>query len=153
MVSLRAYRPALLAVLLLTAGCLSGAAGDATTTEGPTSTTTAPPDHRAASNQPDPEKAVVLENEWDRRVEMHVRVVRDGTNRTVHEANYTVGPGEERTVYNVAAADPDGIESFTVVVTTRDTTDRVSIETSACYGNVYAEIQDDGTPYVYYAIC
>jgi len=152
MVSPRASRPALLAVLLLTAGCLSGAAGDATT-EGPTSTATAPPDHRAASNQPDPEKAVVLENEWDRSVEMHVRVVRDATNRTVHEANYTVGADEERTVYSVAAADPDGIESFTVVVTTRDTTDRVTIETSACYGNVYAEIQADGTPYVYYAIC
>jgi hypothetical protein len=160
-------RSVLLVALLFTAGCLSappdGTSSSPTPTTAspsPTATTSAnatvtatPPTHRAASNSPDPEKAVVVANEWDSVVEMRVRVVRDATNRTVHEATYTVDPGAERTAYDVATADPVGVESFTVVVTARDTTERVSIETSECYGDAYAEILDDGTLYLYYAIC
>lgn len=163
MSSPRVHLSALLAVLLLTAGCLSGVSGDATPspaptatgtpTETPTATGTTPPDHRAALNQPDLDKEVTLENLGSRSVEMHVRVVRDATNETVHDGTYTLAPGTERTVYNVSEADPDGVESFTVVVTTPDTTERVSIETSECYGDVYGEIQEDGTLYLYYAIC
>lgn len=169
MVSPGARRSALLALLLLTAGCLSGVSGDATPSATATETATAtqtqtgtavtvtatatPWDHRSASKQPDPDKTVTLENRWTERVEMRVRVVREATNETVHEGTYTLSPGAERTVYNVSAADPDGIESFTVVVTARGTTDRVTIRTNACYGDAYAEIQDDGTFYVYYAIC
>jgi hypothetical protein len=163
--SSRARQPALLALLLLTAGCLSGVSGDTTpsptetelptvTQTGTTATATETPwDHRSASNQPDPDKAVTLKNRWTERVEMQVRVVRDATNETVHDETYTLSPGAGRTVYDISEADPAGVESFTVVVTARNTTERVSIETSACYGNAYAEIQDDGTMYVYYAIC
>jgi hypothetical protein len=155
----RAHLPALLALLCLTAGCLSGVSGDGTpspTAPTGTATTTAtatPSDHHAALDQPDPDKEVVVQNRWNRSVEMHVRVVRDATGETVHDGTDTLAPGTERTVYNVSAADPEGVEAFTVVVTARNTTDRVSIETNRCYGNAYAEIRPDGALYVYYSIC
>lgn len=115
--------------------------------------TPTPDGHEAATNQPDPDKSVRIENAWTRNVTVHIRVVRDATGGTVHDGTYDVPPDSERTVYNLSAADPDGIESFTVVVTARNRTERVGIETSACYGDVYVEIQDDGTLYPYYAIC
>jgi hypothetical protein len=156
----RANLSALLVLLCLTAGCLSGVSGDGTpsptaqtgTTTTATATTT-PSDHHAALDQPDPDKEVVVQNRWNRSAEMQVRVVRDATGETVHDGTDTLAPGTERTVYNVSAADPEGVETFTVVVTARNTTDRVSIETNRCYGNAYAEILDDGTLYVYYSIC
>lgn len=153
---------ALLAILLLTAGCLSGVPSEPlssptsetpTRTEMPGTSTSTPDGHEAAMNQPSPNKSVQLQNEWNRSVEMHVRVVRDATNETVHDETYDLAPGTKRTAYNVSEAEPDGIESFTVVVTARNTTDRVSIETNECYGDAYAEILDDGTVYLYYAIC
>lgn len=162
----RARHSILLAALLLAAGCLAGPSGDATPSRTPTATTTetaattatttgtaTPPSHRAATNRPDADAEMRLENRWTRRVEMRVRVVRDATNETVHEGTYTLSPGAERTVYNVSEADPRGIESFTIVVAARNATDRIGIETSACYGDAFAEIRDDGTLYVYYSIC
>jgi hypothetical protein len=165
--------PTVVVLFVLTAGCLGapldGASSPASETSNTTPTSTpapsetASPDtetttatpfgHEAASKQPDPDKAVRLENRWNRSVELSVRVVRDATNRTVHDETYELPPGEERTVYSVSEANPEGVESFTVVVTARNTTERVSIETNACYGDAYAEIQEDGTLYLYYAIC
>lgn len=158
-----------LALLVFTAGCLGSPVVDggptptdqtrtpspsqsptATPTEAPTST---PPDHEYASNEPDPDTAVVLANRWTDTVEIHVTVVREATNETVHEASYDVTPGVERTVYNTEAADPDGVESFTVVTTARNTTESVTIETSECYGDVFGAVQEDGTFYGSYAIC
>ena len=141
-----------LAVLLLSAGCLGVPNGDApSTSTSPTASTPAGTAH--ASDQPDPNKEVRLENAWNRSVEIHVRVVRETTNETVHEATYTLEPGAERDVYNLSAADPAGIEPFRVVATARNTTESVTIETSACYGNAYVEITDEGELYSYYAIC
>ena len=164
-----------LAVLTLTAGCVgpSGVgSGSATPTpESPTDTATPTPDPdtttgmdgsgtdtkvvstEGASDQPDPDKRVRLENAWNQSVEIRISVVREATNETVHEGTYTLEPEEQREVYNTADADPDGIESFRVTATARNTTESVTIETNACYGGAYVEVLDDGTLYPYYAIC
>jgi hypothetical protein len=165
-----------LAALLVLGGCLSAGAGGqspsptptqtatdtpvTTPTDGPgsspapTSPTASTPDgHEQAANQPDPDKHVLLANDWNETVTIEVSVVRESTNETVHEGSYDLEPGAERTVYNTSAADPDGIERFTVVVTARGTTERVDIETSQCYGEAYGEVQSDGSLYLYYSIC
>lgn len=150
--SQKRFPAAVLALLFLTAGCLSGGPVDplSPTPETPTS---APDGHSTATNQPDSDKAVYVRNDWNRSVEMRVRVVRDATNETVHDETYDLPPGAGRTVYDVSEADPDGIESFTVVATARNATERVTIRTNRCYGDAHAEVRDDGTLYVYYAIC
>ena len=84
---------------------------------------------------------------------MRVRVVRDATNETVHDETYSLSPDTERIAYDVSEADPEGVESFTVIVTAVNETRRVGIETNRCYGDAHAEILDDGTVYLYYAIC
>jgi hypothetical protein len=104
-------------------------------------------------NEPDADKAVQVRNAWNRSVEMRVRVVREATNTTVYDERHELAPGADRTVYDLSDADPDGVERFTVAVTARNTTERVSIETNVCYGDAHAEILEDGTLYVYYAIC
>lgn len=162
-----------LALLLLLAGCLSGlpagapsatstptadpttTPGASTPTPGPntTSTPTPYPGHEQAMNQPDPDHDVVLESDFDRSVAVHVRVVRNATNGTVYDANHTLPPSGEQTVYNTAEAAPDGVERFSVVVTARNTTERVEIETSQCYGNVIGVVDEDGEFYATYAIC
>lgn len=164
-----------LAVLVLTAGCVGpGSIGNGSETAPPTSpagTATPTPDPdpttgmggagtetdsvstEGASNQPDPDKAVRVENAWNRSVEIRINVVREATNETVHEGTYTLEPGEQREVYNTADADPDGVESFRVTATARNTTESVTIETSVCYGGAYVEVLEDGTLYPYYAIC
>jgi hypothetical protein len=172
----------IVAVLALTAGCVGPTApgsGSATATPTPTGnpvtsapdagTATPTPDPEpgtegsdtgtvsvsteGASNEPDPDKAVRLENAWNRSVEIRLRVVREATNETVHEGTYTLDAGEQRVVYNTAEADPDGIEAFRVIATARNTTESVTIETNACYGGASVEVLEDGTLYPYYAIC
>lgn len=158
----RCFRPALLfALLVLTAGCLSAAPGDGQTaspTEEPEPGTgvtvpETPDGHEAALNEPDPDKAVQVQNSWNRTVAVRIEVRRAATNATVFADTETVEPGADRTVYELGDADPKGVERFTVVATARNATERVAIETSACYGDAYAEILPDGTLYLYYAIC
>jgi len=161
------------AVLALTAGCVgppsiddgsepatSAAPGDTVTpTPDPTTGTqgsgieTAFVGTQGASNHPDPDKAVRLENAWNQSVEIRISVVREATNETIHEGTYTLEPGEQREVYDTADADPEGIESFRVTATARNATESVTIETNACYGGAYVEVLEDGTLYPYYAIC
>jgi len=153
----------LLGLALLGTGCVALAPGadrtpsaaapspsePATSTQG-----TQPTDrHQAALTQPDATKEVRIENVWNRTASVQVRVTRDATNETVHRATYEVEPAEPITVYNLSDANPDGIEPFTVVVTARNATERVTIETNRCYGDVYGEIQNEGGLYVYYEIC
>jgi hypothetical protein len=160
-------------VLALTAGCVgpsaTGGGPETATAEPPveTATPTAEPDPttgvdstdtkavstEAWSNQPDPDKRVHLENAWNRSVDIRLRVVRAATNETVHEKTYTLAPGAEREVYTLAEADPDGIESFRVSATARNTTESVAIETNVCYGGAHVEVTEDGTLYPYYSIC
>ncbi len=162
-------------VVVLTAGCTgpasTGTGSETPTPEPPAGTATPTPDPdttteadrsatetksvntEGASDQPAPDKAVRLENAWNGSVEIRIRVVREATNETVHEGTYTLEPGEQREVYTLAEADPDGIESFRVTATARNTTESVAIETHACHGDAYVEVLEDGTLYPYYAIC
>lgn len=150
-------------LLLVLGGCLSGnGAGqqqspDSTPTPTPapslTSGTPTPPDRRQAANQPDPDIAVDLANEWNRSATVDVRVVREATGETVHSGTYDLAPGTEREVYNTARANPDGIESFSVVVTARNTTRNVTVETNRCYGDVFGEVREDGSLHLFYSIC
>lgn len=140
--------PAVLAALLLTAGCLGGVP-----TDNGTSSPTAGPSSYSAADQPDPDKEVRVENAWNRTAEVRVRVIRVATNETVYDETLSLEPSTERTVYNVSEADPDGIESFRVVATFANTTGSVTIETSGCYGDAFVEITDEGELYPYYAIC
>lgn len=105
------------------------------------------------SEQPDPDKAVHVENRWNQSVEIRIRVVREATNETVYDETETFEPGADRDVYNLADADPDGIESFRVTATARNATESVTIETHECHGNAYVEITENGELYPYYAIC
>ena len=66
------------------------------------------------------------------------------TGETVHEGTYTLDPGTEREVYDVADADPDGVESFRVTATARNATGTVTIETSACSTDAFVEITSSG---------
>lgn len=56
-------------------------------------------------------------------------------------------------MYDTGRADPDGIEEFSFVVSARGQTERVSIETNACYGDAGSRLTEDGELTVYYAIC
>lgn len=165
-----------LVIVLLTAGCLSAGPGiDGTVTPSagletptptetgtPTPTETATPtptpvetpfDSQEASKRADPDKRVRLENDWNRSVNFQVRVVRDATDETIYNATHTIDPGADLTAYNIATADPDGVEPFTVVVSARNTTARTTIETNECYGWVYGTITDDGGLRVIAPIC
>ena len=145
------------ALAVLVAGCLGPSAGTPTATGSPgtTSERTAgtPAGTEYASQRPEPSHPVTLRNEWNRSVEARVTVVREATNATVHDATYDLAAGSERTVYDTAEADPDGVEAFAVTVTARNVTESVTIETSRCYGDVYAEVTDEGELFVTYAVC
>lgn len=146
---------AVFACLFLTAGCLSGGVGANGTSPTP-DPTTAPPTqdgHEQAMNQPDTDKMVILRNDWNRSSAIRVQVTYNPTNETVYDQTHQLASGTEKSVYNISEADPDGIEAFTIVLTARNTTERATIETNRCYGDVYGEIQRDGTLYQYYEIC
>lgn len=114
---------------------------------------TTPAGHESLSKQPDPDHRVRLANRWNRSVEVRVRVVREATNETVHDATYDLPPDSGMTAYNLASAGPDGVESFRVAATARNETERVTLATNACYGGAYVDVQEDATLGVYYAIC
>lgn len=157
--------PVLLAVLFLTAGCLSPASAPEdpssptdtvpTTTEPPTSptATTTECGWACLDDQPDPNHSVQLENNWNQSVDVHVRVIRDATNTTVHNETYTLEPGSERTAYNVAEAEPNGVEIFAVTITALNTTENTQIQTSECFGNTFAQVRNDGELFVSYSAC
>jgi hypothetical protein len=90
---------------------------------------------------------------WNQSVEIRIRFVREATNETVHEGTYTLDPGAEREVYSVADADPDGVESFRVTATARNTTESVTIETNVCSTDAYVEITEAGDLYPFRGVC
>ncbi|WP_336022127.1 hypothetical protein [Halobellus salinisoli] len=172
-----------LSLLLLTAGCLGGVPADGPESETPTPPPTAEPrtvitDSSATdrsspgptpgeqtrppstfegtagwSEEPDPDKAVYVENRWNQSVEIRIQVVREATNETVYDETSTFEPGADREVYNLADANPDGVESFRVIATAMNTTESVTTETNKCYGSAHVEITENGELYPYYAIC
>lgn len=176
------YLTALLVITLLTAGCISGGPGGGAptatddgeagpTTEGPVADetptaisetdgerdsddeTATPPSWEHAAEQPDHDKTVFVENHWSENATLDVQVIRNTTGETVHDGSYEIEPGQEREVYHLDRADPDGIERFTVVVSARNGTESVTIETSACYGNIGGTVGETGDLNVFYAVC
>lgn len=147
---------AILTAVLLTVGCVSLPAGSDTTsstTKGPTSNTGSGDSLFEAMDEPDPSQGIMLDNNWNRSVELHLRVIREKTSEAVFNQTYTLSPGESRSVYNTARANPEGIESFTVIMTARNSSERVRIETSACYGGVTGRVTTDGNIRFVYAVC
>ena len=178
-------RPAVaLALVLLTAGCLSaGPGGDVgtptpdgpttgtvTATPTPSPGTTAPrtcpapgtatptgtPDAGTAPGSgtptatvpgfefsPDRETPVLLRNDWNRSVEVRVRVVCEPSAVTVHDEAYVLDPGGRLGVYDLAAASPDGRVPLRVVVTARNATDGVVVRTTEC-ADVTGRVREDG---------
>jgi hypothetical protein len=142
---------AVLALAVVSAGCAGAPTDGSTTTE--TATPTPDPVLTGASDRPDPDKRVTLENEWNATVAVDLRVVRAATGETVHEATHEVAAGEEREVYSTAAADPEGVETFRVVASARNETQKVVVETDTCYGGVYGVVRADGGFDLFYAVC
>ncbi len=103
--------------------------------------------------QPDPDKHLVIENEMNERVAVDVRVIRHATNETVHEATYLIDPETRQTVYNTRAAAPDGVETFVFVLTARNTTERIGIQTSECQGGPELRISAGGLVSVGHVVC
>lgn len=169
MVSLHRLGPVLCVVMVLTTGCLSSGPtpADSSPTPSPTSAPTPTPpassvqqptittvcDWSCLDDRPNPNHAVQLENRWNHSVAFHVRVVREATNETVYNGTATLAPDSEQTAYNVAEADPDGIETFEVAVTVLNTTETTTIRTSECFGSVVASADRSGKPSMIYTIC
>lgn len=143
-------------VLFLTAGCLSGAPTPAdsqpTPSPEPTATRTECVSAPCLSDQPDPDHPVQLMNNWNQTVEFRVQITRTATGAVVYNNSHTLQPNSSQTVYNVAAADPSGVESFTVTVSAVNTTRTTSFDTNECYGNPQASVHD-GNLTVITAIC
>lgn len=163
------------------AGCLDGTGGDptdgtdaptetlpgsteppastnskATATDG-TSTTGDPKTTRVgssyASNEPNPDHEVIVENDDDVTTTIRVTVTRVETETVVYDERHELQPGASRSVYNLKEANPDGIEPFEVRARSDGATDAETIETSSCYGNVIVSRDADGELTVIYAVC
>jgi hypothetical protein len=120
-----------------------------------------------ASNQPDPNHRITLNNDSDAARTIRVRVVRTATGETVFVETRELPAGTETEVYTLAAADPDGIEPFRVcgqlvdpaaaTVTTvsdeSDARDCETLQTSGCYGHAHVTAQEDDSLQVIYSIC
>jgi hypothetical protein len=105
------------------------------------------------SDIPDADKRLELRNDWNQTVTVDVEVIRNATNATVHDESYDIPPNTTRAVYNTAEENPDGAEWFTFVLTARNTSERMRIRTSTCYGDPTLEIASDGTVSAYHGVC
>lgn len=110
------------------------------------------PSHEDAMEEPDPDLPITIENRHDEPHEVSVTVAR-ASGETVYGATTEVAAGEERTVYNLEEAEPEGVEAFTVEAALGEQTESVEVETSACYGEVRIEVTEEGRLYPFYSIC
>ena len=147
------------------AGCFADDAGDDRSTDTPTNDTprtdtpatdtptTEPTDRDGehAAEQPDPDLAVRVENDGGETRSVSLTVTRE-SGEVVHEATHEAPPGSDREVYNLRAADPDGVESFEIAAERGDASESVTVQTSECYGHVIVSIDGEG-PGVTYSVC
>ena len=160
MPSITGRRALVMACLLFTAGCVTGGPGtDEPTVETPAlndtgagSGTPTPGWHQRLQNEREP-TTVRLRNDWNESVQMRLRVVRDTTGETVFDERYDVVPGSERDVYSTTRVETDRIESFTLVLTARNTTERTTIRNNACFADAVGVVNEDGTVDVGFVIC
>ncbi|UPW00805.1 hypothetical protein M0R88_01565 [Halorussus gelatinilyticus] len=130
-----------------------------------------------ASNSPDPSHEVTVESDFSGSRRLRVTVVRKATGETVFETTDEFSRGEH-TLYNLKAADPEGVEEFRVcaellsagtstvgnatatvggatAATTTDSPRRdcVTLATNECYGSAHVRLSEDGSMNIIYAIC
>ena len=157
--------------IVLTTGCLGGGPGVdgqtptpmeapptgdaqqcppiATPTQQTTATETPPEGTPTATASgftygPDRETPVVLSNDFSEQVEMRVHVSCEAIGETVHDDTYSLISGARREPVNLTTFTPENAgSSVTVVVTVRDTTRSVTLETTDC-GGVTARLLNDG---------
>jgi hypothetical protein len=103
------------------------------------------------AEQPNPDLAVRIENNGGETRSVSLTVTRE-SGEVVHEATHEAPPGSDREVYNLRAADPDGVESFEIVAERGDASESVTVQTSDCFGDVIVMIDEEGFR-VTYAIC
>jgi hypothetical protein len=153
---------------------------DGTTTDEPTTrTTTDDPNTTGdwieqASNEPDPDLPVYLNNDGSETRMVRVRVVRERTGETVFEETRENPGGTEYAMYNLKQADPEGVESFRVcgelvdsdadtesgTASGEETTSEESdvrgcatVKTNECYGTAHVAVEEGGSLAVFYSIC
>ncbi|UPV74814.1 hypothetical protein M0R89_01790 [Halorussus limi] len=136
-----------------------------------------------ASNTPEPDHEITVENELSGPRTLRVAVVREATGETVFETTEEFPRGES-ILYNLREADPDGVERFRVcaelvasngTATAADTQtpadskagatdarttatdsprrDCATIATNECHGNAHVTLREDGSLSIVYAIC
>jgi hypothetical protein len=139
------------------AGCSADDVGDDRSTDTPatdTVPTDTPPTDRDgdhAAEQPDPDLAVRVVNDGGETRTVSLTVTRE-SGEVVHEATHEAPPGSDREVYNLRAADPDGIESFEIAAERGDASESVTVQTSECYGHVIVSVDEEGLG-VTYSVC
>lgn len=137
---------------------------DDATTQPSTDATTAPSDDATgtqeavsananATQTPDPDHAVAVENNDTGSVTVRVAVRRKETGKAVYDRTHRVQPHEDKTVYNTRQAGPDGVETFLVDVSAAGSSERVTVDTNACFGDVRALITEAGELDTVYSVC
>jgi hypothetical protein len=106
-----------------------------------------------AAQTPDPDHAVAVENNDIESATVRVAVRRKRTGKAVYDRTHTVQPHEDKTVYNTRQAGPDGVETFLVDVSAAGTSERVAVDTNACFGDVRALITEAGELDTVYSTC
>ena len=105
-----------------------------------------------ATEQPDSDLPVRIVNDVEETRTVSLTITRE-SGEVVHEATHEAPPGSDREVYNLWAADPDGIESFDIAAKRGDTSDSVGVRTSKCYGHVIVGVAEEEGLSITYAIC
>ena len=103
------------------AGCFADDAGDDRSTDTPTTDPT-DRDGEHAAEQPDPDLAVRVVNDGEETRSVSLTVTRD-SGEVVPEATHEAPPVSDREVYDLRAADPDGVESFEIAAERGDASD------------------------------
>lgn len=125
--------------------CPPPGSGTPTATEGWTASGSGTPTATESGFEFSPDRAtpVLLRNDWNRSVEVRVRVVCEPTAVTVHDQAYVLDPSARLEAYDLAEASPEGRVPLRVVVTARNTTDGVTVRTTEC-ADVTGQVRQDG---------
>lgn len=107
-----------------------------------------------AKTTPNADKDINVRNSYRSLVTVDVEVQRDLTDNTVYEEQFLVGTDSNlEGVYNLQAADPDGIETFTIESTYKNRTKTIQVKTNDCFGDITIEVTSDGSLFPFYYIC
>ncbi|NHN40296.1 hypothetical protein G9C85_01425 [Halorubellus sp. JP-L1] len=104
-------------------------------------------------NEPEPDHEVIVANNYDEAVTLSVTVRRRESGEVVHESEHELDSDGSEMAYNLADANPDGVEPFEVSAESDGKTAAETIETSACYGDAAVTREYDGGLSVGYSIC